>query len=408
MKILITTIFPLPGGGIWSFVSNLQQNLIQQGHEVDILCCTNNNKRVTMINKNQSVDLQSFSKSVGERLNAAYPNLSKHAWIYNVEFDRYCFELGVSQFDLSKYDLIHAQDVMTATAISRIKPPKIPLVTSVHGFLAGAIFNIYKTNNRDKKNTEIWNTFELQYYARLEQIGYQCSDHIHTSSNWMRNIIHSEYSIPLNKVSTFKYGVHLKEFTQIPRTRSLKQDNEKKIILSISRLVYLKGLEYLLDALSQLKKDRDDWECWILGEGELEKELKEKSKDLGLTSEVTFWGNTNQVKEILASADMLVLPSLQENQPFAVIEAQLMGIPTIVSDAGGLPEMVVDGENGFVVEKANSKQLYMKMNQLLTNRSLRDQMSTNAKVWGQSQWDVNVLSKNMVGLYKMVLRKGSS
>jgi glycosyltransferase involved in cell wall biosynthesis len=403
MKILIATAFNLPGGGIWSFVSNLEKSLKKFGHRVDILCYDQQSSKMIILNENKSEDLSAYCPYVEKQMNLSCPGLERHPWIYSAEKNRYLLEKGLSHLNLSMYDIIHAQDVISAVAINRIKNPATPLITSVHGFLSGAVYHQLHTSSTTDSH-QLWNTFLLQYYSRIEKIGYQSSDFIHTSSNWMREIIEKEFQIPSYKINTFHYGVDLSDFVN---GQGQNRNRDKKIILSIARLVYLKGLDYLIDALSLLKKDQDDWECWILGEGALEHSLKTKVKKLGLEDKVIFWGKTSKVKSILLQAEMLVLPSLQENQPFAVIESQLMGVPTIVSNAGGLPEIVEDGKNGYVVPKENSHELYRKIQYLLSNPNVREQMSQYGMLQGRRNWNINRTRKNMIELYSSALRAKS-
>jgi glycosyltransferase involved in cell wall biosynthesis len=401
MKILIATVFPLPGGGIWSFVSNLRENLIKQGHQVDILCTRDDNKKVVILGSNKIIDLCQYRTRVNKKLMRTVPHLAKESWVYHVELNRYIFEQGVSTIDLTAYDIIHAQDVIAAVALSRIKPLHVPLVTSVHGFLTGAIFHQYKSKHMTLGDREIWNSFLLQYYSRLEQVGYETSDYIHTSSQWMRGIIENEFKVIPSKIHTHRYGVELSNFNKglLP-----KKNRSKKIILVISRLVYLKGLHHLIEALSFLK-NKDTWECRILGEGEMEKELKAECRRLGIEGNVKFLGNTTKVKEHLQQSDMLVLPSLQENQPFAVIEAQLLGVPTIVSNVGGLPEMVVNYKNGLITERANSRHLSEKIGYLLDNPHIREQMSQFAVQRGREMWNVNALGLSISQLYVQAIQR---
>jgi glycosyltransferase involved in cell wall biosynthesis len=400
MNILIATVFPLPGGGIWSFVSNLSAYLVGQGHNVDILCTRDNNSKVVILGSETVIDLSQYRSYVEKKLMRSVPHLPRNAWVYHAELNRYIFEQGVSNVDMTKYDIIHAQDVISAVALSRVKPLRVPLITSGHGYLTGAIFHQYKSLNTSIEDKAIWNSFILQYYARLEQVGFESSDFIHTSSQWMRGIIEKEFKIDSFHIHTYKYGVELSQFNG---DSPFKRKGAKKIILVNSRLVYLKGLHNLIEALSFLRS-RDKWECWILGEGELETTLKESCRNLGVEKNVLFWGNTSKVKEILYQSDMLVLPSLQENQPFAVIEAQLLGVPTIVSNAGGLPEMVENNKNGFIIEKGNSRQLSEKIEYLLNNPSIRDQMSKYASQKGKEMWDVNILGRKMVQLYSKAIQ----
>lgn len=400
MNILLATVFPLPGGGIWTFVSNLRKILVRNGHRVDILCTSNQNSKVVILNNNTNIDLNPFRSAVNRKLQRSVPHLVNNPWVYHAEMNRYIFEQGLSSLDLTQYDLIHAQDVISATALSRVKPGNVPLVTSVHGFLTGAIFHQYKSTNISMENDDIWKSFVLQYYSRLEQIGYEASDVIHTSSLWMRGIIEKEFKIARSKMETFRYGVELSDYPQIPLPQ---KSTNKKIILAVSRLVYLKGLHHLIEALSFVES-KEKWECWILGEGEEERKLKAACKKFNIEEKVIFWGHSSRVQELMKQADIMVMPSLQENQPFAVIEAQLLGLPTIVSSAGGLPEMIENNRNGMIVEKGNSIQLSSSIEYLLNNPASRDRMSHYAMKNGQVMWDVNTLGCNILQLYKTYIQ----
>jgi glycosyltransferase involved in cell wall biosynthesis len=133
----------------------------------------------------------------------------------------------------------------------------------------------------------------------------------------------------------------------------------------MGRLDYVKGIHHLIDALELLKSDRNDWECWILGEERLKSELQAQSRRLSLTNDVKFLGLTDKVKPFLSQADIFVFSGLQDTQPHSVMEAQLRGVPVIVSDAAGLPEMVINGDNGLIAEAGNSTQLYLHIKYLL-------------------------------------------
>jgi glycosyltransferase involved in cell wall biosynthesis len=402
LKILLATVFPLPGGGIWTFVSNLKQSLNAFGHHVDILCCTKQNSQVELLGTGKAVDFIHDRKSISDLLLMNCPGLERKTEVYHAEMNRYLFEQALTKLDLGNYDIIHAQDVIAATALSRVKPPHTPLVTSVHGYLSGAIFHQMKSTKAGLDDNQIWNMFLVHYYKKIEQIGYVASDYIHTSSMWMRKIIENEFGISPSKIVTFNYGMDIADFGPI-KEKSIRTG--KRIILSVSRLVYLKGLEHLIHALSLLKMADDSWECWIFGEGEMEIHLKRLVKNLGLQEKVLFWGTTKNLKNILQRAEMLVLPSLQENQPFAVIEAQLLGVPVIVSNAGGLPEMIENGKDGFVVDKGNSHALYNKINLLLNDKSLRDQMSHHSSNHARKKWNLNNTRKNTLELYTRSLMK---
>lgn len=99
------------------------------------MCTSDNNSTLVLLEGKLKVDLAPYRSYVNHRLMKAYPHMVHNPWVYHAESNRYLFEQGAKNVDLSKYDLIHAQDVICAVALSRLKPVNVPLVTSIHGFV---------------------------------------------------------------------------------------------------------------------------------------------------------------------------------------------------------------------------------------------------------------------------------
>jgi glycosyltransferase involved in cell wall biosynthesis len=178
----------------------------------------------------------------------------------------------------------------------------------------------------------------------------------------------------------------------------------KKVILCTARLTFIKGIHYLLSALAQLKKERKDWVCWIAGEGEMREELIRNSISLGLEQEVVFLGYRHDVPYLLKRSDIFVLPSIQDNQPFSVIEAQTVGKPVLVSDAGGLPEMVLHGKTGFISPVGRSDVISHHLKLLLENDEFRKQLGHNAKTWALENWSLDTMLKRLLSVYSSLIK----
>jgi glycosyltransferase involved in cell wall biosynthesis len=121
------------------------------------------------------------------------------------------------------------------------------------------------------------------------------------------------------------------------------------LIAAVSRLHRQKGLIFLLRALPAVVKAHMDGMAVLVGGGELERRLKSEAGSLGLGAHVAFLGERTDVAEILAAADVFVLPSLWEGLPYAVVEAAAAGRPIVASDIDGVRELVRGGETGVLV-----------------------------------------------------------
>ncbi|MGD6967675.1 glycosyltransferase family 4 protein [Rossellomorea vietnamensis] len=406
MKILLATVYPLPGGGgIWSFVSNLRNNLERNGHTVDILSTDEQNTKVKILNSSMEVKFDPHQEAVNQKIQAAFPHIPHTPFKNFWEKHRALFEAAVSEISLEPYDIIHAQDITAALAISAIKPPSVPLVTSVNGYLGGEIFFEWKFRNPGKTDEQIWSMPELIYSQEVERQGSHASDRIHAASDWLTKVLAGKYGVPLSKISTFPYGVDISKLQKKGAAASVKKEGEKKIILCMGRLVYLKGIHHLISSLPHLQKERNDWECWILGEGEMEKALKKQCEELGVRNFVKFKGYVKDAVPILQQSDILVHPSLQETLPHTVIEAQLAGIPVIVSDAAAMPEMVIHGETGLVFPHGNSHALYTQISTLLKAPKMREDLSTKALNTGRQSWDSGRMTLNMEKFYREAIQE---
>jgi len=150
-----------------------------------------------------------------------------------------------------------------------------------------------------------------------------------------------------------------------PVERKVNQPIKK--FLTIGRLHWIKGLEYTLEAFAVLKKQGIPFHYTIIGDGIEKEKLMFAVHQLGLQDNVTFTGKIShqEVKDYYVKNDFYLQYSIQEGFGNAVLEAQVMGLLCIVSDADGLEENIIDTQTGFVVPKRNSKLLVAKIVEVL-------------------------------------------
>ncbi|WP_246049915.1 glycosyltransferase family 4 protein [Paenibacillus chibensis] len=161
----------------------------------------------------------------------------------------------------------------------------------------------------------------------------------------------------------------------------------------------MKGIDVLISALGMLKHMRNDWVCWIVGDGEKREELVRQAAGLSLQEEVAFLGERRDIPALLLQSDIFVHSCIQDNQPFAVMEAQLAGLPACVSNAGGLPEMVEHGVTGLISPVRDSLTLAQHLNLLLANDEFRHALGRNAAQWAQEHWSMDLMISRLLGAY---------
>jgi glycosyltransferase involved in cell wall biosynthesis len=142
----------------------------------------------------------------------------------------------------------------------------------------------------------------------------------------------------------------------LPLNNETNVNEEKRQIVSVARLIPIKGMSYLIRAMTHLKEGS----LVIIGDGPERKKLELLSRRLGLRDRVFFSGwvsDRSKISTYLSQATVFVLPSLSEGLPRVLVEAMACGLPVIATDVGGVPEVVVDGINGLLVPPRDEKAL---------------------------------------------------
>ncbi|SDN52505.1 Glycosyltransferase involved in cell wall bisynthesis [Bacillus sp. OK048] len=406
MKILLATYWALPQlGGVWTLMCEIKERLESYGHEVDILGNCQDSSGYQIINKNLVIKKEQLIPVLSTPINrqsSLVANVNKVG--FDFELDLYCMELAVSYFGLEQYDIIHTHDVISSRCMSRVKPKQTPLFTSIHGVLAREIIRFNKFHNPNVSIEEILkSTGWLQAWV-LDKLGSHSADLIHFSSTWTKDIFIEDYGLSNDRIVTFQYGMNIDEFSnKMNHPTEIKKPQDKKVIIYTGRLVDLKGVQILLPALSQLKKEREDWVCWIAGDGVMKLPLQKLSAQLNLNEFVEFLGARDDIPALLKQSDIFVLPSLQDNMPLSLIEAQIAGKASVISDAGGLPDMVKHGETGLIAPAGESEPLFEHLKTLLENDSYRNKLADNAKQWAFKHWSIDLMTERLLKIYKNMI-----
>lgn len=182
-----------------------------------------------------------------------------------------------------------------------------------------------------------------------------------------------ELGIPQEKIMITYNMVDTKIFNPHIKTTFRKEIGTKKpIILFVGNLVPQKGVEYLLKAKKLLKEDS---QLVIVGGGPLLQKLKNIVKKENI-KDVTFTGPRKDINNIMAAADMIILPSISEGFSIVLLEAMAMAKPVIATRVGGTPE-IIDENVGILVEPKNPKELADAIDKLLADEKERKRLGKN-------------------------------
>ncbi|MBC5993053.1 glycosyltransferase [Pontibacter cellulosilyticus] len=215
--------------------------------------------------------------------------------------------------------------------------------------------------------------------------------------------------IPEANIAYLPVGLNTKKFSP-DNNRGSK--HHIPTILTVARLTEFKGLKYSIVSVSQLLPTYPDIRYHILGEGEQRQELEQLIKELKLTQHVFLHGaaTQEQVLEHYNNVDVFVLAGIKavngeiEAQGLVVQEAQSMALPLVVTDAGGIPEGMLPGKSGFVVEQKNAAAIADKIDFLLKHPETCRQMGKAGRAYVQQNFDNHVLHQKLMTLYYSLLK----
>lgn len=183
----------------------------------------------------------------------------------------------------------------------------------------------------------------------------------------------------------------------------LRMDDE--VVGVVGSLYPVKGHRYLLEAVPQILKVRPRLKILIVGSGSMEGGLKELVRGLGIQRQVHFLGFRRDVQELLSLIDVFVLPSLSEGLSLALLEAMAAGKVVVATNVGGNPELVVEGETGFLVPPRDAEALASRLLMLLSNRDQARKLGSNGRRRVLDQFTLNTMVQRYEQLYATCLRQ---
>jgi len=180
-------------------------------------------------------------------------------------------------------------------------------------------------------------------------------------------------------IAVMPNGINLADYIDEPSIKD--RATMGKGILFVGRLESVKGVQYLIRAMKKVHNMIPDARLIIVGDGKEREMLESLSIQLGIQEYVQFIGKVphEKVQTFMQQADVFVLPSLSEGLPNVIIEAMACGLPIVVSRVGGIPEIITNDTNGYLVEAKDTESIANFIILLLQDEKLRKKLSDNNK-----------------------------
>ncbi|API85955.1 glycosyltransferase family 4 protein [Francisella uliginis] len=249
---------------------------------------------------------------------------------------------------------------------------------------------------------------DIKYFDPTEYITYLSPNlsHVIALSECINKQLTS-YKRFHDKVTTIYQSIEYKDLN-ISEDISLRKEysipDNTLIVGVVANYRKIKGLELLIEAMNSILEKKDKNICLVvIGEG-CEKNLKGLVKQ-EVSDRVLFLGSKKDPANYVKSFDLYVQPSFSEGLSFALVESILVGCCPIVSNVGGMPEIVKNNERGLTFEKGNIADLENKIDYLIENSDERIKSSKNAKQWVEREFTMNKMVMKTYNLYEKLLTK---
>lgn len=183
-----------------------------------------------------------------------------------------------------------------------------------------------------------------------------------------------------------------------------KRPRGAEVVIGVAgRLTEIKGIGYLLRAFERVHRRVPRTRLEIAGDGVLRDALRDEASTLGIEERVSWLGWLDDVRAAMARWDIYVQPSMEDACPVSLIEAAAEGLPLIGSAVGGIPDLIVDGETGWLAGAGDAGALAERIERLATNPTARMAMGRAARLRAEERFSARRMAMEIEGIYDRVL-----
>jgi glycogen(starch) synthase len=323
------------------------------------------------------------------------PALDFLAWIFMMNSNMIQCAVNVINSQDGYFDLIHAHDWLVARAALELKNCyRKPLISTIHATEAG-------------RRKGIRNGYQKSIHNIESQLIHQ-SDGIICCSDYMAKQVCQLFNLPPEKVEIIYNGIDVSKFNFKVDSEKIKEkfaQRDEKIVLYVGRLVHEKGVHVLIGAVPKVLSQIPEAKFIIVGEGGMKESLMEEARYFNVDDKVLFTGfiDDETLKNLYKVSDVVVCPSLYEPFGIVALEAMAARTPVVVSDVGGLSEIVEHDKTGVKVYPNDPNSLAWGLVRVLTDKRYAEWLTENAfqRVLGEYNWDK--IADKTRNLYRKVL-----
>lgn len=377
---------PKSVGGLAQHVHDLSIALAEEGHEVHIITCGGQG-------------LPAFDNVRGVQVHRVTPySLSApdfKTWILHLNLAMLEYTITLLNHLNGEIDLVHCHDWLTAYAARAVKHScNVPLVATIHATEAGRNHGLHNDEQRYISDVEWWLTYEAW--------------RVIVCSRYMEDEIRRVFQLPKDKLQVIPNGVDPAKFTVRNLEAGFRNNYahaEEKIVFFVGRLVQEKGVQVLLEAVPKILHYHPKTKIVVAGKGPNEHYLRTRTRELGIEHSVYFTGYIDDEtrNKLYRCADVAVFPSLYEPFGIVALEGMAARTPVVVSDTGGLSEIIDHEVNGLKTYTGSANSLADNVLRVLCDDDFAGRLKAKAFQDVLEVYNWTRIAEKTVGLYEEVL-----
>ncbi len=270
------------------------------------------------------------------------------------------------------------------------------VVSSVHGS-----FSQFASGNRGKFGHAARTLKKIQY-GGIDKLTARRSDMLIAVCEATRRELIEVLKIAPDKVRVVRNGIEERRVE--PRAvEALRREfgcgDDEKLVAYVGRIAYHKGTGLLAEAAEIVAAGMPEARFVAVGEGPMVEGLRLRTAAGPLAGRFIVAGRRSDAVDVIAAADLLILPSLSEGLPLTLLEAAMTGTAMVASDTGGISEVVIDGETGLLVPVGDSRGLAAAIGRLLDDDDERERMGAAARSLWKRRFTVSRMIDGMEEIY---------
>lgn len=259
------------------------------------------------------------------------------------------------------YAIPHATSAYLAKQILNSRAKDVPVITTLHG-------------------TDITLIGSDPTYKQVVDFSINQSDGVTAVSEYLKKETYRLFDIN-KEIKVIPNFIDLDRFKKSKKEHFKKAicPEDEKIVTHVSNFREVKRVTDVVNAFSKILENGVKAKLLMVGDGPERPKAEKKCRELGICDQVRFLGKQDQVEEVLSISDLFMIPSGSETFGLAALEAMSCSVPIISSNIGGLPEVNIHGETGYLCELGDIDELASRATEILTDSKLRERMSKAAR-----------------------------